>query len=67
VVPLLDPDTNRTYLLVPSEVYDRLQPILNGGDDPRQWYPAVDRVMAEHDAADPLLVSYQTITRSDSP
>jgi hypothetical protein len=32
---------------------------LSGDFDPRELYPMIDKVMAEDDAKDPLLDSYQ--------
>jgi hypothetical protein len=32
---------------------------ITGDFDPREFYPMIDKVMAEDDAKDPLLDSYQ--------
>lgn len=54
---LLDPESGKTYVLVPSEVYDRLKAILE--DEPRVTGEMVDRLMAEEDRDDPTLAFYQ--------
>ena len=41
---LLDPDTNRQYVLLDAEAYDRLQSVL-ADPDPRELYPALDRAL----------------------
>ena len=57
-VEVFDPSTNEVYYLVSAEQFQRLAG--NAGDfDPRDAYPLVDKVMAEDDAHDPLLESYQ--------
>lgn len=59
---VIDPATREEYILVRREIYERLRglledaPILATGE-------LVDRVMAEDDAVDPTLQSYQSITR----
>jgi hypothetical protein len=57
---LTDPVTNTAYVLVRAEVYERLKDLAAENEfDPRDAYPLVDRVMAEEDASDPHLESYQ--------
>ncbi len=56
---VVDPITNAAYVLVRAEVYERLT---EGDFDPREAYPFVDKVMAEDDANDPHLGSYQTLS-----
>jgi hypothetical protein len=60
-VPLaVDPQTNETYVLVRREAYDRLKALLSLSDyDPEEGIGYVNEVMAEDDASDPLLESYQ--------
>lgn len=56
----IDPRTRETYVLVPREVYERLKALLALDDyDPDEGAAYVNEVMAEDDAADPLLDSYQ--------
>ena len=54
---LLDPETGKTYVLVPSEVYERLKSVLE--DEPRVTGEMVDRLMEEEDRDDPTLAFYQ--------
>ncbi len=44
---MLDPRTNTTYVLLPAEVYERVQGLLGEDIQPRDTYPAVDRAFAE--------------------
>jgi hypothetical protein len=56
----IDPRTRETYVLVRREVYERLKALLTLDDyDPDEGAAYVNEVMAEDDAADPLLESYQ--------
>jgi hypothetical protein len=42
---LVDPVKNRLYVLVSTDVYDRMRDLL--ADDPRDAYPAIDRAFAD--------------------
>jgi hypothetical protein len=56
----LDPRTRTAYVLVRREVYERLKALLTTADyDPDEGAALVNEVMAEDDAGDPLLESYQ--------
>jgi len=56
----LDPQTRETYVLVRREVYDRLKTLLALDDyDPDEGAAEMNEVMAEDDAKDPHLESYQ--------
>ena len=61
---VIDPHTKEEYIIVRREVYQRLQGmrdvVLATGE-------LVDKVMAEDDANDPYLQSYQSVTRKVSP
>jgi hypothetical protein len=57
-----DPETQETYVLVRQEVYARLRELLEA-DTVLATGDLLDRVMAEDDANDPSLDSYQSITR----
>ncbi len=59
---VVDPETNAAYVIVKAEVYDRLQRVLTD-DDPRDAYPLIAAVMQEDDEHDPLLASYQSVSR----
>jgi hypothetical protein len=54
-----DPFTQREYVLLPAEAYDRLQAALDDGLDRRQVGALVEANMREEDAGDPLLELYQ--------
>ncbi len=56
----LDPQTGETYVLVRREAYERLKALLALDDyDPEEGAGHVNEVMAEDDAKDPYLESYQ--------
>jgi hypothetical protein len=46
-VRLLDPDTQRAYVLVRAELFDRLQGVLSAEFHPQEAYPAIDGTFAE--------------------
>jgi len=54
---ILDPETGKTYVLVPTEVYERFKRILE--EAPRITGEMVDRLMEEEDRDDPTLAIYQ--------
>lgn len=58
-VQVLDPATQRVYYLISAEQYRQMASVLFGDFDPREAYPAIEKIMAEDDANDPLLESYQ--------
>lgn len=58
---VLDPETNESYVLVRKAIYDRFRGLLD--DDVRASGELVDSIMAEDDAQDPYLDSYQSYTR----
>ena len=64
-VRILDQATKTEYVVVRADVYDRIKDTSydDGEFSPREAYPLVDRVMAEDDAGDPTLDSYQTYRR----
>ncbi|MCI0638016.1 MAG: hypothetical protein L0Y72_15310 [Gemmataceae bacterium] len=62
---VLNPHTKEVFVLVPAKVYERLESLLQEEFDPRVAYPLVDRIMAEDDAHDPHLATYQHYRRED--
>jgi hypothetical protein len=54
---LLDPETGKTYVLIPTEVYEQLQRLLE--DEIKVTGEMVDRLMEEEDRDDPTLAFYQ--------
>jgi hypothetical protein len=58
-VEVVDPITNEMFYLVSAEQFRVIATAIAGDFDPREGYPLIDKVMAEDDADDPLLDSYQ--------
>jgi len=58
-VEVFDPTTNEVFYLVSAEQFQKLASQAAGDFDPRDTYPLIDRAMAEDDAHDPLLETYQ--------
>ncbi len=58
-VRLIDATSNREYVVVSAEVYDRLCSLLDDGLDRRQVGALIEAAMREEDEGDPLLESYQ--------
>lgn len=57
---VIDPQTRQTYVLVRWETYERLKALLTLDDyDPDEGAGYINEVMAEDDANDPYLESYQ--------
>ena len=57
---VVDPETNTAYVLLRADLYERYKALFEEDDyDVREMYPHVDKVMAEDDANDPALASYQ--------
>ena len=59
---LLDPRTKQTYVLLPSEVFERVKPILEDEDGIAEIDVGalIEDAMHEDDENDPLLESYQS-------
>jgi hypothetical protein len=63
-VRLTDPDLDVECIVVRADVFDRARAlIVNAGDDPREFYPLIAQTMADDDANDPLLDTYQHYQR----
>jgi hypothetical protein len=58
-VELFDPATNECFYVLSADQFRAMAATVSGDMDPREAYPIVDRIMAEDDANDPLLDSYQ--------
>ena len=55
-----DPQTKETYVLVRREAYERLKLLLTSDDyAPEEGAGYINEIMAEDDAKDPYLESYQ--------
>jgi hypothetical protein len=61
-ITVSDPEIGPECVLVRADVFSRVKDLLYDDADfsPREGYPLVDRVMAEDDADDPALESYQS-------
>ena len=56
----IDPHTGETYVLVRRETYERFKALLSMEEyDPDEGAAYINEVMAEDDAKDPYLESYQ--------
>jgi hypothetical protein len=58
-VEVVDPATNEVYYLLSAEQFSKLGKSTNSEIDPTISYPMIDLIMADDDASDPLLDSYQ--------
>lgn len=54
---LVDPDTNREYVLLPAEIYLQLQAFL-GEINPRETYPLLQRALREEGWDEPHTDEY---------
>jgi len=56
----IDPQINAKYVLVHQEVYERLKTLITMDEyDPEEGAAHINEIMAEGDAKDPYLESYQ--------
>ena len=63
----INPETQETYILVRREVYERFKAILALDEyDPQEGASYINEIMAEDDAHDPYLESYQKYPRQSS-
>lgn len=58
-VELVDPSTQETFYVVSAKQFRIMETLREGELNPQVAYPLVDPLMAEDDACDPLLDSYQ--------
>jgi hypothetical protein len=63
-IRITDPETSREYIVVPAEAYERLRAARD--DDMPDVSGLINEVMAEDDAHDPYLESYQEY-RKEAP
>lgn len=54
---LVDPDTNKEYVLVEAEVYDRCRAALTDLD-PREFYPGLHRTLRDEGWDEPHMDEY---------
>ena len=63
-VPIIPPEVGQECVMLRRDVYEQLCDALSAGDfDPARFYPLVGQLMAEDDAHDPALESYQKYKR----
>jgi hypothetical protein len=62
----VDPETKEIYVLVRRHLYERLKALLSEDYDPDSGMVLMNEVMAEDDANDPLLESYQRFAKDRS-
>ena len=56
----IDPETKTKYVLVRQELYDRLKALISLDEyDPDEGAAFINEIMADDDAKDPYLESYQ--------
>jgi hypothetical protein len=58
-VEVVDPATNERFYLLTADQFHAIAARVTSDVDPREAYPMIERLMAEDDASDPLLDSYQ--------
>jgi hypothetical protein len=58
---VLDPRTNKTYVLLPVEQYERVRALLESECDVREAYPLMDAVAAKEGWEDPALDIYNDL------
>jgi hypothetical protein len=63
-IPITDPDSDASYVLIRAEVFERILAAAEGDLDPREYYPVIDLIMAKDDANDPYLSTYQRFVGS---
>jgi len=64
---LINPKTSDVYVLLREDLYGKVQALVEEDFDPREAYPLLDRIMAEDDANDPYLESYQHLRPKSKP
>jgi hypothetical protein len=57
-VTVIDPVSHAEYVLVRADIFGQLQEWMSGME-PQEAYPMVDEIMADDDAHDPSIDTYQ--------
>ena len=65
-VTVVDPATSTQYVLVRADVFQEMQEWMRDLE-PHDVYPLIDRIMADDDAHDPTLATYQDDPCSREP
>ncbi len=55
-IRLVDPETNREYVLLEAGAYEQLQSLLTG--DPREFYPLLHRALQDEGWDSPQMEEY---------
>jgi hypothetical protein len=58
---VVDPRTNKIYVLILAEEYERMKALLEGEFDIRQAYPLMDAVATKEGWDDPALDTYNDL------
>ena len=58
-VEVVDPVTQQVYYLISADQFQKMRAAISSDFDPRDAYPLIEQVMADDDANDPWLASYQ--------
>jgi hypothetical protein len=64
---VVDPRTNRTYVLVPAEQYDQVRSLLEEELDIRGAYPLMDAVASKEGWDDPSMDVYNDLIPREKP
>lgn len=64
-VSIVPPEVGEECVVLRKDAYERIKRLLyeDGDPDPARFYPLVSAIMAEDDADDPALESYQKYKR----
>ena len=64
-VPILPPEVGEECVVLRRDIYEKIKHLLydDGEVEPARFYPLVSAIMAEDDADDPALESYQKYKR----
>ena len=64
-VPIIPPEVGEECVVLRRDAYEKLKQVLydDSEADPTRFYPLISAIMAEDDADDPALESYQKYKR----
>jgi hypothetical protein len=63
-VPIVPPEVGEECIVLRRDAYEKIKHLLDDSEpDPARFYPVVGAIMAEDDANDPALESYQKYKR----
>lgn len=64
---VIDPRTNKTFVLLEAEQYERIKTLMRDGFDIRDAYPLMDAVAAKEGWDDPALDIYEDLDPRNKP